>query len=65
MYWITLIIGLAGLAVTLALAGRRVQFLYKTAMVGQPTRSGRCRSSGSPRRPSRARPSRSSASASC
>ncbi|QFG27222.1 (Fe-S)-binding protein [Actinomadura sp. WMMB 499] len=31
-----MIIGLAGLAVTLALAGRRVLFLYKTAMVGQP-----------------------------
>ncbi|REE97039.1 (Fe-S)-binding protein [Thermomonospora umbrina] len=36
MYWLTLIIGLAGIAVTLALAGKRVTFLYKLAMSGQP-----------------------------
>ncbi|HEX2312193.1 MAG TPA: Fe-S oxidoreductase, partial [Thermomonospora sp.] len=36
VYWVTLIIGLAGFAVTLALAGRRVMFLYRLAMSGQP-----------------------------
>ena len=36
MFWITLVIGLAGTAVALALAGRRVLFLYKIAKSGQP-----------------------------
>ncbi|MFI0369255.1 heterodisulfide reductase-related iron-sulfur binding cluster [Actinomadura sp. 1N219] len=36
MFWITLVIGLAGTAVALALAGRRVLFLYAIAKSGQP-----------------------------
>jgi Fe-S oxidoreductase len=36
VFWLTLIIGLAGAAVALAVAGRRVLFLYKLAMSGQP-----------------------------
>ena len=36
MFWATLIIGLAGTAVALALAGRRVVFLYSLAKSGQP-----------------------------
>ena len=36
MFWVTLIIGLAGAAVALAIAGRRVLFLYKLAKSGQP-----------------------------
>lgn len=36
MFWLTLIIGLAGTAVALALAGRRVLFLWKLFKVGQP-----------------------------
>ena len=36
MFWITLVIGLAGTAVALALAGRRVLFLYRIARSGQP-----------------------------
>ena len=36
MFWITLIIGLAGTAVALALAGRRVLFLWKLFKSGQP-----------------------------
>ncbi|TDC57937.1 (Fe-S)-binding protein [Actinomadura sp. KC345] len=36
MFWITLVIGLAGTAVALALAGRRVLFLYQIAKSGQP-----------------------------
>ncbi|MFG1997927.1 (Fe-S)-binding protein [Spirillospora sp. NPDC048911] len=36
MFWLTLIIGLAGTAVALALAGRRVLFLWKWFQTGQP-----------------------------
>ncbi|GAA2621141.1 (Fe-S)-binding protein [Actinomadura fulvescens] len=36
MFWLTLIIGLAGTAVALALAGRRVLFLWKLFKSGQP-----------------------------
>ena len=36
MFWLTLIIGLAGTAVALALAGKRVLFLAKLAKSGQP-----------------------------
>src|SRR5690606_13203961 len=36
VFCITLVIGLAGTAVALALAGRRVLFLYKIAKSGQP-----------------------------
>ncbi|GAA3954418.1 (Fe-S)-binding protein [Actinomadura viridis] len=36
MFWLTLIIGLAGTAVALALAGRRVLFLWKLFQSGQP-----------------------------
>ena len=36
MFWLTLIIGLAGTAVAVALAGRRVMFLYRLATSGQP-----------------------------
>ncbi|WP_030170765.1 (Fe-S)-binding protein [Spirillospora albida] len=36
MFWITLVIGLAGAAVALALAGRRVLFLARIAKSGQP-----------------------------
>jgi Fe-S oxidoreductase len=36
VFWATLIIGLAGTALALALAGRRVLFLYSLAMSGQP-----------------------------
>ncbi|MFI0448079.1 (Fe-S)-binding protein [Actinomadura sp. 6N118] len=36
MFWLTLIIGLAGTAVALALAGRRVMFLWKLFKSGQP-----------------------------
>ncbi len=36
MFWITLVIGLAGTAVALALAARRVLFLYTIAKSGQP-----------------------------
>jgi len=36
VYWLTLIIGLAGIAVAVALAARRVLFLYKLIKSGQP-----------------------------
>jgi Fe-S oxidoreductase len=36
VFWLTLIIGLAGTAVTLVLAARRVLFLYRLARSGQP-----------------------------
>jgi Fe-S oxidoreductase len=36
LFWLTLIIGLAGTAAALALAGRRVMFLYSLATSGQP-----------------------------
>ncbi|MGK5556263.1 (Fe-S)-binding protein [Actinomadura kijaniata] len=36
LYWITLLIGIAGLAAALALAGKRVLFLWKLFKSGQP-----------------------------
>jgi Fe-S oxidoreductase len=36
VFWLTLILGLVGTAVALAVAGRRVLFLYRLAMSGQP-----------------------------
>ena len=36
MFWLTLIIGLAGIAVTLLLAGKRVLFLWNLIRSGQP-----------------------------
>jgi Fe-S oxidoreductase len=36
VFWLTLIIGLAGIAATIALAGKRVLFLFKLVRSGQP-----------------------------
>jgi Fe-S oxidoreductase len=36
VFWLTLIIGLAGIAATIALAGKRIIFLFKLVKSGQP-----------------------------